>query len=213
MGLGGGRENPFAVLAGAITRAAELQAESAEKAGEIQQDFFDRSMSFLEETYSQSREDLSAFRELGESAIPELQASAGLRGPEEQQAFLDNLFESPAFKFQEEQGLKLLQQSAASRGLLDSGEFAKELSQFGQGLASQTISAQQDRLAQLVGIGQGSAIQQSNLASQQGGRGADLTTNAGANQANAVLAAGNARAQGIVGSAQAILSGALAGFR
>lgn len=116
----------------------------------------------------------------------------------------------PGYQFRQDEGMKALERSAAARGLLASGSTLKGIQRFGQGLASQEYTNAFNRyqvnrtnqlnpLQSLMGAGQSATNTLTNAAGVQG-----------TNEANALMAAGQARASGYVGSANA-LSGALSG--
>ena len=114
----------------------------------------------------------------------------------------------PGYQFRLDQGQQALERSAAARGLLSSGSTLKGIENYAQGAASQEYqnafnryqinrSNQLNPLQSLMGAGQSSTNTLTSAAANQG-----------TNQANTTMAAGQARASGYVGSANA-LSGAL----
>ncbi len=105
-------------------------------------------------------------------------------------------FESPDYNFAYDQGMRAVEQSLAKRGLggpNDSGAAMKELTRFGQGLASQQFNNYRNSLASLAGIGQ-------TATSQLGAMGANVAANVGAGQ----RAAGDARASSYLNQGQAV---------
>ncbi len=99
----------------------------------------------------------------------------------------------PGYQFAFDEGSKALQNSAAARGILNSGATAKALTRYGQGVADQQYGNYFNRLQSLAGIGQSATNQTANYGAQ--------SANA---QGNAFMNAGNARASaysGIAGSA------------
>lgn len=147
--------------------------------------------------FAQTREDLAPFREAGVTSLNQLQILLGLSGtPEEQQAARDALTSSPNFQFQLGQGVTALDQSAAARGGLLSGNQLKGVTEFGQGLASNTFSSRFNQLSAIAGLGQNAAAQTGNLGAQSA-----------ANQGNALIAGGQARASGFAGVANAATAG------
>lgn len=112
----------------------------------------------------------------------------------------------PGYAFRQSEGMKGVENSAAARGGLLSGAALKAIQKYGQDLASQEygnayqrFNADQtnkyNRLAGIVNTGQGATNQVSNAASQFGQQ-----------QGSNIMAAGNAQAAGIVGSANALNS-------
>jgi hypothetical protein len=117
----------------------------------------------------------------------------------------------PGYAFRLSEGQKAIERSAAARGGLQSGSALKAAARFGQDLGSQEYqnafnryqvnrANQLNPLQSLMGAGQSAANTLTSAAGQQG-----------QNQASNIYNAGQARASGYVGSANA-LSGALQGI-
>ncbi len=103
---------------------------------------------------------------------------------------LSEMVESdPGYQFRMDQGTKAIERSAAARGGLFSGKTGKDLTRFSQGLASQETSNAFNRLAALAGIGQ----QNTNAM-------VSLGQNTASNLSNLATQAGNARASGYIGA-------------
>ncbi|GAA5075440.1 hypothetical protein [Lysobacter panacisoli] len=108
------------------------------------------------------------------------------------QAF-DRFRNQPGYQFGLTEGVRALDSSAAASGGLFSGKAGKALTQFGQNYADQQgYSPYMNRLASLAGIGQTATNQNNALGQATAG-----------NVGNALMNAGNARASGIAGSANA----------
>ncbi len=107
----------------------------------------------------------------------------------------------PGYQFAFGQGQKAVQNSAAARGVLNSGQTVKALDQFGQGIADQQYGNWFNRLQSAAGIGQ-------NATGSTAQAGQNFATGSG----NALMAAGNARASGYqgVGNAYAGAAGGVA---
>lgn len=105
-------------------------------------------------------------------------------------------YNSPDYKFALEQGQKSANASLAARGLSGSGRALKELTRFGQGLASQQLNTYRNSLAALAGVGQTAGT---NIAG--------IGTNTGANVGQAYQNAADARASGYIASGNAISGG------
>lgn len=114
---------------------------------------------------------------------------------------------SPAYQFNLQRGEEAINKGAAARGNYYAPQTLQDLSKFSQGLASNEFqnafsnyNTNQgnlwNRIAGLVGIGQGAA-------NQTGAFGASAATGYG----NSLMQAGNAQAAGIVGGANAINQG------
>lgn len=173
-------------------RAASTQAESADRAGELQREQFERQVELQE-----------PFRQVGLRALNKLEGAA------EYTPFgMSQFQQDPGYGFRMSEGMKGLERSAAARGGLLSGATLKGIQRYGQDLGSQEYTnafnryqternARLNPLQSLAGIGQTSTNQ---------------LVAGGQNYANAageaMGAAGQARASGYMGSANS-LSGAL----
>lgn len=107
------------------------------------------------------------------------------------------LTKDPGYQFGLQEGQRNLENSAAARGGLLSGNFLKASTQYGQDYATTNYDKIANRYSQLAGVGQ-----TANAAVGQAGQ--NYANAYGANVTNA----GNARASGYIGQANAI-SGAL----
>lgn len=105
-------------------------------------------------------------------------------------------YNSPDYQFARTEGQRGVEQSAAARGGATSGNALRALSEFNQGLASQQYGNYFSRLSNLAGIGQSA----SNSVSQAG-------QNTANNVSNNLLYSGDARASGIINSANAWSTG------
>lgn len=104
---------------------------------------------------------------------------------------------SPDYLYAKDQALSDVQNSAASRGGLFSGNAGRELAKVSSGYASQNLNNYRNALLSQIGIGQSAANNASNAAfTAAGGVG------------NSLIGAGDARASGIVGKTNA-LTGAI----
>ena len=173
-------------------RAASTQAESADRAGELQREQFERQVELQE-----------PFRQVGLRALNKLEGAA------EYTPFgMSQFQQDPGYAFRMSEGMKGIERSAAARGGLLSGATLKGIQRYGQDLGSQEYTnafnryqternARLNPLQSLAGIGQTSTNQ---------------LVAGGQNYANAageaIGAAGQARASGYMGSANS-LSGAL----
>lgn len=95
----------------------------------------------------------------------------------------DEFYNSPDYQFALEQGKRSADQSLSRQGLTNSGAALKELTRFGQGMASQQLGNYKNQLASLAGIGQNAT-----------NTGVQVGQNFGNNMANNSMALGDARA-------------------
>ena len=116
----------------------------------------------------------------------------------------DQFQQDPGYAFRQSEGMKALERSAAARGNLMSGSTMKGIQRFGQDLASQEYqnafnryqverSARLNPLQSLMGSGQSAANVMTGAAGQMG-----------QNEASNIYNAGQARASGYIGQANAL---------
>lgn len=184
----------------ASRRAADAQVQSAAEAARLQREMFDRQVQLQE-----------PFRQGGitsQNRIMELlglggDASAGDYGRYARDFSMNDFEADPGYGFRLSEGNKALERSAAARGMVLSGPMFKGVQRFGQDLASQEYqnafnryqvnrSNQLNPLQSLMGSGQTAT---NTLTGAAGDLGRSLGENA--------LGAGNARASGYIGSANA----------
>lgn len=176
---------------GAAYAGSKAQARAADRATEEQRRQFERQVELQ-----------APFREAGVNALPELIAASRYTP-----FSMEQFEQDPGYAFRLREGLKALDRTAAARGGLLGGNQLRGVTQFGQELASQEYgnafnryqaerAARLNPLQSLAGMGQTTA---STLAGQAG----QLGQNVGAN----MIGAGNARASGYMGVANALTSG------
>jgi hypothetical protein len=184
----------------ASRQAADAQVQSAAEASRLQREMFDRQVQ-LQEPFRQGGI-------TGQNRIMELlgiggDATAGDYGRFGRDFSMADYEADPGYAFRLAEGNKALERSAAARGMLMSGQMFKGAQRFGQDLASQEYqnafnryqtnrSNQLNPLGTLMASGQGATNMLSGAAGQLGGQ---LGENA--------MGAGNARASGYIGSANA----------
>lgn len=108
-------------------------------------------------------------------------------------------YASPGYQFRMDEGIRGLDRSAASRGMLRSGGQMRALTRYGQGVASDEFGNYYNRLSNIAGLGQTATNNQ-----------ATLGQNFGVNASNALANMGNARASGYLSQGQ--MYGNLAGI-
>lgn len=114
--------------------------------------------------------------------------------PVEQQSGPDMsaFFQSPGYQFRRDEGTRGLERTAAARGGAFSGNALRALAEFNSGLASQEFGNYFNQLSNIAGLGQ-------TATNATAAYGADHAANAGRN----ALYAGDSRASGIIGQANA----------
>jgi len=132
------------------------------------------------------------------------QASEGLLTQGAPELDFDSFKDSPWYTLQRDEGIRALESSAAGRGMLQSGNFGKALTNYGSDYAygkaldvhntetSDWINTQLNPLLAVLGAGQVASGQMSSNAMQTG-----------VNQGNTALYGGEAKASGYLGQASA----------
>jgi hypothetical protein len=193
--LGAGEEQ-----AGAARDAANIYGASADRASDIQRQIFERQVQLQE-----------PFRQAGISALNRLVPLSTEYKPFGQQQFQQD----PGYAFRLSEGMKALNQQAAARGGLMSGNALRAAQQYGQQLGSQEYQnafnryqterqAQLNPLQSLAGVGQTSAQTIGGAGQQYATNIGNIGMGAGAAQGNALLAGAQARGSAYQGIGQTI---------
>ena len=177
--------------ANASSRASRAQQQAQREASAAEERMFNRQVELQE-----------PFRQVGVNALPELVEASRYTpfGMEQFQA-------DPGYGFRLKEGLRALENSAAARGGLLSGNAMRGITRYGQGLASEEFgnafnryqaerAARLNPLQSLVGIGQSNAA---TMAQQAGQYGQSL--------AQGAATMGNIRASGYMNTANALAGG------
>ena len=189
------------IASGGAKSAAKAQERAARDAAASQERMFERQVELQE-----------PFRQAGLSAQQRIMQLLGLTPDNGAGDFasltrpfgMTDFQKDPGYAFRQSEGMKALERSAAARGNLLSGSTMKGIQRFGQDLASQEYqnafnryqverAARLNPLQSLMGSGQSAA---NTLTSAAGNLGQGL--------AQTELAAGQARASGYVGAANAL---------
>lgn len=190
---------PASKQANATTEAAQIGAQASAAASAAQ-----------ERMFNVQNQQMAPWRQAGEQALNKLTPLAA-----NYQKFGMNQFQQdPGYAFRLSEGQRALDQTAAARGGLISGNALKAAQQYGQNMGSQEYqnafnryqterAAQLNPLQSLAGVGQSAAGTMSAAAGQYGQNMSNIALGAGANAGNAALAQGNIRASqyGTAGSA------------
>lgn len=183
--------------------AADQQAEAAREAARLQSEAAAEARKLAKEQFDQVRADQAPWREAGGRALTSLE-SFDANNPD----FGMSQFQAdPGYSFRLKEGMKALENSAAARGGLLSGNALKGITNYGQEAASQEYNnafnryntqrgMRLNRLQSLAGVGQ-TAVQQTGQAGQ------NYANNAG----NALVGGANALAQDRIGQGNANASG------
>lgn len=205
-------------------KASKAQQQSAQDANELAKQTSDNQIALQREMFNKNIELQQPSIDAGNTARSRLMQLLGLstggtgNGSLMRDFSMADFQADPGYQFRQDQGQQALERSAAARGGLLSGAALKETARFSQGLASQEYGAAFDRfqtnrsnkmnpLLSLAGSAQtasgalGAAGQ--NYANAAGNALGQYSATAGQN----ITGAGNARASGYVGTANAISSG------
>ena len=198
--LGGG-----AIAAGGAKKAARAQEQAARDAQAANERALERQIALQE-----------PFRQAGLTAQEQIMQLLGIGGDASAEGYgslakpfgMEQFEQDPGYAFRQSEGMKALERSAAARGLLQSGPTLKGIQRFGQESASQEYgnafnryqierAARLNPLQSLMSSGQSAA----NTVTSSIGQSSQ-------NEQGNILGAGQARASGYVGQANA-LGGAL----
>ena len=180
----------------AAKKAANAQTQAADKATDTELKMFE-----------QQRTDSAPWREGGTVALKQMLEGTKDGGEFNRNFTMADFVKDPGYDFRMQQGQQALERGAAARGGVLGGRTLKETTRFGQDYASGEYSKAYDRynndlttrynrLANIAGTGQTATAQLGQQGTQVAGQ---LGENA--------MQAGNARASGYVGSANAINNG------
>lgn len=204
-----------AVIGGiASSRASDKQLQGQREASAAQAEATRESIAAQERMFERQIALQEPFRKAGVNALPELVRASRYTpfGMEQFQA-------DPGYGFRLKEGLRALENSAAARGGLLSGNTMRGITQFGQELGAQEFTnafnryqlerqARLNPLQSLAGVGQTAANTMGAAAGQYGQGMAQTYGQMGQNMAQNAATMGNIRASGYMGTANA-LAGAL----
>jgi hypothetical protein len=124
----------------------------------------EQSQGVVNQGFDTAASTINPYYQAGTAGLGQLQQLAMGQGVPE---FLAS---NPAYQFRQDESRKALERSAASRGGLLSGQFAKALQERSQGLASEEFGNAFNRLSGLVGMGQQAGTQLAGLQTQRTGQ-------------------------------------------
>jgi hypothetical protein len=201
-----------AVTAAAAVGGAVISSKASKKASRAQVQASQDANAAQERMFQRQIELQEPFRQGGMTAQNEIMQLLGIGGDKTAAGYgsmakafgTDQFQQDPGYAFRQAEGMKALERSAAARGNLLSGSTLKGVQRFGQDLASQEYqnafnryqverSARLNPLQSLMGSGQSATNVMTGAAGQMG-----------QNQASNIYNAGQARASGYIGSANAL---------
>lgn len=163
--------------AGASIYGANMQSEAAANA-----------LAFQKQQYADTQKNTAPYRQNGADATGYL---SRLNSGD-----MSKFYTSPDYNFRLNQGMNTLQNSAASRGGLLSGNAMRAISDYGQNTASGEYGNYWNRMFQQTQLGQSGALGQASVGANQAGQ-----------IGNTMMGQGQAQASGVVGAANSINSG------
>ena len=186
-----------AAILGAALIGGGVSLYGANKAANAQTNAANNALAFQQGVYNDNKGNLAPWIESGRGANNLLSSFYGLNGdPALGNNALARFAESPDYKFAFSEGMRGLENSAAARGGLLSGNAMRGITEFGQGLASNNLG---NYLTRISGI----SNQGLTAANALAGNGATMGSQIGGSFGNL----GKAEASGYVGSANAINGG------
>ncbi len=191
----------MAASVGASALGGMMGSSSAKKAARQQAAAMREATALQSRMYDTTRNDLSGYRDIGGSALGEMNR-VGL--PEMTRSFTASDFvKDPGYDFRMQEGQKALERSAAARGGLMGGAAGKALSRYGQDYASneyqnaynrfgQDRDQRFNKLSSLANMGQSAAAQTSQAGQNYANQAGDAIMSNGNAQGAASIASGNA---------------------
>jgi hypothetical protein len=180
-----------ALIGGSLIGAGATYFAGQEAAG-AQEAAANQSAALQKAQFEAMREDLLPYTQVGVPALNQMQAISGSLGADAQQRAITGIEQSPLFNQLALQGENAMLQQASATGGLRGGNTQAALAQFRPQLLNQMISEQYNRLGGLAQIGQSSAAGTGTAGMQMASNVGNAYTQAGAAQAGAALATGQA---------------------
>lgn len=182
-----------AVVAGVGSIASSaIGAGAAKSAGQAQESAAMAGVAEQRAAREELARRLEPYAAVGGPALQAQMAALGLRGPQEQAAFVAQQEQSPIFQALARQGEEAIMQNASATGGLRGGNVQGALAQFRPALLNQFLEQQYGRLGGITTLGQQSAAGVGSAGMTAAGNIAELLGQAGAAKAGAALGAGQA---------------------
>ena len=175
------------ILGGRSDRRASNRAFDAETAGI--QSAIDQQFAGQDEALERT----DAFRDVGLSSILPILSQLGITPPDELQGMLPEFTETKEtqdptlFDFLQKRGQNRIEESAAGRGVLQSGSTLEDLSEFNANLASQQRDQRFNKLFQLLGLGSNTASNQAGIITNTSTNVGDFLTGKGAVESDRII--------------------------
>lgn len=179
-----------AISAGASIYSSSQAAGASKKAQQA-------AIAAQEKSEAQARADVAPWRETGQNALMATADLSGLNGTEARTNAMLNFQTDPGYQFQQDEGMRAVEASKASAGLLRSGATLNALQTRAQGIADQSFQNYFNRLAGISQQGLGAATGQANTTNTTGAGIAQTEASAGTQQASIYGQQNTAIQQGI----------------
>lgn len=140
----------------------------------------------INSNFGQAVQGFQGFRDRGNQSGQLQAAMSGALGPAAQAEAFANFQDDPGTQFLRDRGEQGVLRNAAATGGLQGGNVLKELGEFNQGLALQSLSQRQDQLGQVAGRGLQAEGQVGQLRGQQGQSSANLIGQLGQSEAGTI---------------------------
>ncbi len=221
-----GARSAASTQADAATNAAQVQSGSSDKALALQEKLYNQQAALQEKLYNQQVGLQEPYRQAGLTGQNQLMQLLGLGGDTSAANYgqyaknfgMSDFQADPGYAFRLAQGQKALDQQAAARGGLISGNALKAATGYGQDMASQEYQNAYNRyqtnrtnqlqpLGNLMASGQSAASNQGAAAGNYGSAQGAATAAYGSNAGNLITGQGNAMAGGINAAGQANAAG------
>lgn len=196
--------------------AADTQASAAQQAAGTSAASADRATALQKQIYEETVARQQPWLQAGQNALAQMtQGTASGTSAYMKPFGMADYQADPGYSFRMSEGMKALEQGAAARGGILSGNMLKGAQRYGQDMASQEYQNafnryqtnqgnQFNRLASLAGVGQTANSALGQAGQSYAGNAGNIGMTSGANQSNALLAAGQARASSLGGIGQAL---------
>jgi hypothetical protein len=189
-----GADLAYELISGGHAEAAAAILAGSEGAAEAILEWYGVAEDVQREFYRVASAKLQPFVDLGLSAFDEMASMLGIRNSQGQVVPYDirDLEQTPGYQFQFDQGTQAVERSQVGRQL--SGRAAKEMAQYGQGLASQYFNMRLGQLQSLGQFGAQAAGQQAQAALSTGQNIGQAALNTGTNLGNIMMREGESMA-------------------
>lgn len=206
------------ISADASQEAASTQSGASDRAAALQEAQYQQTRKDQLAQYEQIRRDQQPYRDVAYPSLGNLSKGLQSGGQYARNFGLSDFQADPGYQFRVQQGEQGINRAASARGGQYSGATLKALARFNQDIGSQEYgnaysrfntdrTTQFNRNASLAGIGQTANTAVGNAGNTAYGNIATAGQNSANQQGNAIQNAGEARASGYVGQANAIGSG------